>query len=177
LAGASVVGVLAGIITLGGFLFGGLGVQRVWLGALNPEAWRHQVTVDDPLPEYRACDRLLPADARVLVVAEGRPWGCPRPHHVSSPYDSQLVQSVVEASADARDAAGRLRRAGWTHLFINWGEATRLGNADYRVLHFQSSRGEKIWHELLAEFTTPVSRQGTVEVRALVPAPASRGGP
>jgi hypothetical protein len=176
LAAALVLAAAAEAVALAGFFFGVLGVHQVWLGRVSAEVWRHAVTIDDPLPGYRACARLLPADARILVVAEGRPWGCPRPHHVSSPYDSQLVQAIVESSSDAHEAAARLRAAGFTHLFINWAEARRLGGDDYRVLRFDSSRGEVVWRELLTACTAPVYREGGLEVRTLSVCSAFGGG-
>jgi hypothetical protein len=166
------VAVALGVLSLAAFLFGVLHVGRVWSGAESAEAWRHSVTLDDPLPAYRRC-AALPRQARVLVVGEGRSWGCPRPHQVSSPYDEQLAQDVVENSASAAAAARRLRAEGFTDLLINWGEVARLGGPGYRVLRWQTPAAAARWGELLARFTTPVFRDGEVEVRALAAGPAA----
>ncbi len=159
--------VALGVLNLAAFVFGVLGVGRLWWGAEGAEAWRHSVTVNDPVPAYRQCDAVLPPQARILVVGEGRAWGCPRPHQVSSPYDEQLVQGVVESSPTAAAAAQRLRSAGFTHLLINWGEVARLGGPDYRVLRWRSRSADARWRELLGRFTRPVFRQGSIDLRAL----------
>jgi hypothetical protein len=165
------VTVLLGVLNLAAFAFGVLGVGRLWRGVESAEAWRHSVTVNDPVPAYRRCDAALPEHARILVVGEGRAWGCPRPHQVSSPYDGQLVEGVVESSPTAAAAAQRLRSAGFTHLLINWGEVARLGGPGYRVLRWRSRDADARWRDLLGEFTRPVFRQGSVDLRALASGP------
>ena len=169
------VTVVLGVLNLSTFLFGVLRVGRVWRGEASAEAWRHSVTLDDPLPAYRRCAAGLPRQARILVVGEGRSWGCPRPHQVSSPYDEQLAQNVVENSASASAAAQRLRATGFTDLVINWGEVARLGGPGYRVLRWTTPAAAARWRELLERFTTPVFRDGEVEVRALAAGPAAPG--
>ena len=166
-AAALGIAVLHGLLGLSGFLFGTLGVGRAWA---DPERWRHRVTVNDPLPAYRACDRELPADARILIVAEGRSWGCPRPHHASSAYDRQLVEDVVERSVTARDAWLEMRAGAFTHLLVNRGEAGRLGGPEYRVLRWPSREAAERWRELVERFTLPVLEVDGVEVRALAAA-------
>jgi hypothetical protein len=161
------VTIALGILNVGVFVFGVLGVGRVWRGAESAEAWRHGVTVNDPIPAYRRCNVVLPPAARILVVGEGRSWGCPRPHQVSSPYDEQLVQEVVESSPTAAAAAQRLRSAGFTHLLINWSEVARLGGPDYRILRWNTPAAAVRWRALVEQFTRPVFLQGGVEVRAL----------
>ena len=154
-------------------MLGVLGAGRLWLGAESAEAWRHSVTVNDPLPAYRRCDAALPEKARIRVVGDGRAWGCPRPHQVSSPYDEQLVQDVVESAPTAKVAAQRLRSAGFTHLLINWGEVARLGGPGYRVLRWNTPAAAVRWRELLERFTTAVFRDREVEVRALAAGPVA----
>ena len=163
------LGVTHGVLTLGGFLAGTLGLDRLLAGRVSAEAWRHQVTLDDPLPAFRACDGLLPGGSRVLVVGEGRSWGCPRPHHVSSPYDLQFVQEVVETAADETDVAGRLRRAGWTHLLISWSELSRLGGPDYQLLRFADPQATERWQAFVTGCTTRLWREGGSEIRELGP--------
>ena len=75
-AGVLGIAVAHGIFTLGVFLFGTLGIQRTWAGRESREAWRHDVTLNDPAAAYRAADT-LGDDARILIVGEGRPWPCP----------------------------------------------------------------------------------------------------
>ena len=159
------LGIAHGVLSLGGFLIGTLGMDRLLTGVVSAEEWRHRVTLDDPLPAYRACARLLPLGARVLVVGEGRSWGCPRPHHVSSPYDLQLVQAVVEGAADEAEVAAQLRGAGWTHIVISWSELSRLGGPDYQLLRFADPRAAKRWRGFLASCTATLWREGGSEIR------------
>lgn len=163
------LGITHGVLTLGGFLTGTLGLDRLLSGRLSAEGWRRQVTLDDPLPAFRACERLLPGGSRVLVVGEGRSWGCPLPHHVSSPYDLQLVQEIVEAAADETDVAGRLRRAGWTYLLISWSELSRLGGPDYQLLRFADQQAAERWQAFITGCTTRLWREGGSEIRELGP--------
>lgn len=156
-----------GVLTLGVFLTGTLRLAELRAGTVTAESWRERLTVDDPMPAYRACGRLLPADARVLVVGEGRSWGCPRPHHVSSPYDTQLAQEMVESAADAGSVAAHVRGAGFTHLLISWCELERLGGPDYRVMRFEDPRGAGRWYSFLSSCTSPLWREGSLEIRAL----------
>jgi len=167
-AGLLAVPVLHGAIGLASFVFGTLDMGSLWAGSHGREEWRHLVTVNDPLPAYRRCEVLLPADARVLVVGEGRAWGCPRPHHVSSPYDQQLVQEVVESAVTADEAARRLEGERFTHLLIGWDEIARLGGPNYANLRWRDGASASRWRELLARFTVPCFREGGAEVRALV---------
>jgi hypothetical protein len=164
-AAALGVAALHGVLGLGSFAFGVLNVEHAWPDA---EAWRHRVTVDDPVPAYRRCAGELPAGARLLVIGDGRPWGCRLPNHVSSPYDSQLVQAVVEEAATARAAADTLRAAGFTHLLINWGEVNRLGGPDFQALAWHTPAAAARWRELLGGFTRAVFTEAGVEVRGLV---------
>jgi hypothetical protein len=161
------LGIAYGLVSLTAFLVGTLGLDRLWRGEISAEAWRRDVTVNDPRPVYRACDRLVPEGARVLVVGEGRSWGCPRPHHVSSPYDLQLVQEVVEHSDDANDVAMRLRRAGWSYLVINWAEVSRLGGPNYRVLRFADPHVAARWRAFLGACSSTVWHGGGSEIRRL----------
>jgi len=129
---------LCGLVRLASFVLGTLGLGPTWVGSVGREAWRHSVTVNDPLPAYPRCDALLPTGARILVVGEGRAWGCPRPHHVGSPYDRQLVQAFIEEASSAAERVNRLRSAGFTHLLTNLGEVGRLGGPDFRVLRVET---------------------------------------
>jgi len=57
---------------------------------------------------------------------------------------------------------------GFTHLLINWGEVGRLGGPDFRVLRWETPDAGARWRELLSGFTTPLFREGAIEVRALL---------
>lgn len=156
----------AGWARWGAFTFGELGWLHWMGGPAEAETWRHRVTVNDPLPAYRAADRLLPASARLLIVAEGRSWGCPRPHHASSAYDTQLVQEVVEESSSAGEAAARLRALGFSHVLINHGELERLHGPPFHVLGWRDPEASGRWRRLVAA-GRPVWRDRLVELREL----------
>ncbi len=170
------IAVAHGAWQLASMELGTLHKHRLWAG--DREAWRAAVTVNDPLPAYRAAAALGP-EARLLVVAEGRSWGCPLPHHVSSPYDLQLVQEVVEASPDDDAVAGALAAAGWTHLLVNRGELARLGGPDFQVLRWQTDADAERWRRFVERWTTPVWQDGTCSLlrfhHAAAP-PADPGG-
>jgi hypothetical protein len=156
-----------GVIVWGLFVFGSLGLQRSWLGSASREEWRHAVTVNDPTPAYRAADTLLPANSRVLIVGEGRPFGCPRPHHASSPYDAQWLQSVVQESPSAAAVSRAVAAAGWTHLLINWAEVNRLGGDDFRVLRWRSQEEFERYKEFGIRHTERVWADGALEIRVV----------
>jgi hypothetical protein len=161
--------VLNGVLMLGDFAFSKLQIQRMWTGEATPEEWRHRVTVNDPLPAYRAAAASLEASSRILVVGEGRSWGCTVPHHVSSSYDLQLVQEWNEASTSAEDLARKIAAAGYSHLLINWGELQRLGGAGFQVLRWREQADAQRWSSFLEEWTIPQIAQRPCEIRALRP--------
>lgn len=165
-----------GLLLLGQFIGGTLRMQDLWFGRVSGESWRHRVTINDPMPGYRAADRLLPADAKLLVIGEGRSWGCPRPHSVSSAYDTQLVQPVIEDAATAADAARVLRAAGWRYLFINWGELRRL-HRSFGVFDLRDPADLTKWRQLIGDFTTPIWQSGDLELRRLPTLPPSQPTP
>ncbi len=165
-AAGLVLGAAVGVVRYGAFTFGELGWFH-WLGGCGPaETWRHRVTVNDPAPAWRAADRLLPPKARVLIVAEGRSWGCPRAHHASSAYDTQLVQRVVERSDSAVEAIARLEDMGFSHLMVNWGELRRLHGPPFRVLEWKDGEARQRWIGLRAA-AREVWRSGSLELLEL----------
>ncbi|HHQ49107.1 MAG TPA: hypothetical protein ENK19_09545 [Acidobacteria bacterium] len=155
-----------GMVLFGQFVLGTLHLQELWLGRVEADQWRHRVTVNDPMPVYRAAGRLLPENARVLVIGEGRPWGCPRPHSVSSPYDTPLIQTIIEKTGSAAGAARAIRAAGWRDLIINWGELRRL-HKSFGIFDLRTPDDVAAWRGLLDNETTPVWREGDLEIRRL----------
>ena len=155
-----------GIFTLGLFLFDSLGIQETWAGRESREAWRHGVTLNDPAPAYRAADGLEP-DARILIVGEGRPWQCPRPHQTSSPYDTQWLQEAVERAASADDVRRAVLEAGFTHLLINWAELNRLGGEDYRMLRWKTPADLARYRDFGMQMTERIWTEGPLEIRAI----------
>ncbi len=171
---------MVALLALGGlvllrFTVGTLDLEALWSGRVGAEAWRHGVTVNDPMPAYREVTRFLPRGARLLVVGEGRPYGCPGPHQVSSPYDTQLVQRVVERSRDSRAVAAELGEMGFGVMVVNRGEAARLREG-FGVLRWEREEDRLRWAGFLGRFTTPLWREGGLEIRRLEDAEGEHGG-
>jgi hypothetical protein len=165
----SAVVVLHGIVLLGDFVFAKLQIQRMWTGEVTREEWRHRVTVNDPQPVYRAALATLEDPSKMLIVGEGRSWGCEVPHHLSSSYDLQQIQEWTEASSTAEELARRIASNGFSHLLINWGELQRLGGPGFRVLRWRNPSDEERWNDFLAEWTIPLLGRAPCELRALRP--------
>jgi hypothetical protein len=121
--------------------------------------------VADPYPAYVAC-ATLPADARILVVAEPRGFLLPRPFVTTSQHDPTPLREVLEAHEDASSAASELRRRGFTHLLVNTAELRRLGS-DYPVLPWKDEATRDRASRLVAHLGEPVVREGPVVVYAL----------
>jgi hypothetical protein len=170
-AAALVVGVsvVHGLYLLGDFSFGKLQIQRMWTGEATPDEWRHRVTVNDPMPAYRSAAARLHPSARLLVVGEGRSWGCEVPHHVSSSYDLQQVQEWTEDADSAEEVARRIAASGWSHLLINRGELRRLGGPDFQVLRWANAADAERWSSFLDEWTIPLEARPPCELRVLRP--------
>ena len=166
---AGVATVALGLADLGRLTLGQLQIHRMWTGEATAEEWRHRITVNDPLPAYRAAEADLHESARLLVVGDGRSWGCALPHHVSSSYDLQLIQEWVEAAATAEQVARTAAAEGWSHLLINWGELERLGGTDFQVLRWQSAIDEQRWQLFLDLWTVPLAAHPPCELRAIRP--------
>ena len=158
-----------GLADLGRFTLGQLQIQRMWTGDATREEWRHRVTANDPLPAYRAAEAALQDSARLLVVGDGRSWGCAVHHHVSSSYDLQLVQGWVESAGDAEQVARTAAAEGWSHLLINRGELDRLGGPDFQVLRWQTAADEQRWLDFLDRWTVPLAVHPPCELRAIRP--------
>jgi len=169
------VTLVSGLLFFGGFVLGTLHMDALWLGRVPADTWRHRVTVNDPLPGYRAADELLPPGERLFIVGEGRPWGCRRPFDISSPYETQHLQLIVEDAHAGEEVARALTGSGWRFLLINWGEIDRLGPA-YGNLRFSSASDERVWRQFLEHFTRRIWVSGPVEIREILSAKPSGGG-
>jgi hypothetical protein len=166
-AAAAVIAISFGVADLGKFALGRLQVHRMWTGEASRDEWRHQVTVNDPLPAFRAAELGLHPSARLLVIGEGRSFGCRVPHHVSSPYDLQLIQDWVEGSPSSEAVARTAATEGWSHLLINWGELGRLGGPDFQVLRWRTAAESERWQHFLDEWTVPLAAVPPCELRAI----------
>lgn len=128
---------------------------------------RHRLASTDPTEAFRRCER-LPLDSRVLFIAEPRGLGFPRRFTAPSQVDVSPLREPLERATGAADVATWLRRQGYTHLLINWGELARL-RRDYPVAPWRTLAGLARLRELLAGCGAPVAVEGDVEVVALPP--------
>jgi len=88
-----------------------------------------------PTPYYAAMEYInaeLPPDSRVLFVGESRGYYCGRKFSASSVYDDSLLVRAAAGSATPEELQARLKAAGITHVFLNLGEALRVGET-YRL--------------------------------------------
>lgn len=88
-----------------------------------------------PTPYYAAMEYInaeLPPDSRVLFVGESRGYYCGRKFAASSVYDENPLVRAAGEAATPEELQARLRAAGITHIFLNLGEAMRVGET-YRL--------------------------------------------
>ncbi len=134
---------------------------------LDTDAASALLSVHDPLPAFRAAE-LLPAEARVLFVAEPRGFLFPRPFIAPSQHDPNLLRGNLEAAAALDDVVDGLAAAGITHLLVNEGELGQLAER-YPVAPWTTPRGRQRWNGLLARLGEPVVSVGSVRIFALPP--------
>ncbi|HVN76957.1 MAG TPA: hypothetical protein VMT19_11605 [Thermoanaerobaculaceae bacterium] len=115
---------------------------------------RAELVVNDPFPAFGAA-RTLPGDARVLFVGEPRGFGFPRRFVAPSQHDVSPLRGVLEASRAPADACAELRRQGFTHLLVNWGELARL-TGGYPVAPWRDPAGWRRWTVFVASLGPPV---------------------
>jgi hypothetical protein len=121
-----------------------------------------RVSPNDPMAAFAAAGA-LPADARVLFVAEPRLFSFPRPVTAPSQHDASPLQELIETASSPSQIEGRLRSDGYTHLLVNWGELRRLGGS-YPVAPWRTSRGRQLWSELIEELGPPVIDHPPVQI-------------
>ena len=81
-----------------------------------------------PMPDYRSARwiaRETPADARVLVVGDGRSYRVERFCFASSVWDTDLFTAWLKASSSEEEFRGKLASEGVRYLLVNTGEAMR----------------------------------------------------
>ncbi|MCG6963425.1 MAG: hypothetical protein LJE95_09175 [Acidobacteria bacterium] len=128
-----------------------------------------RLRVNDPLPAYRAA-RLLPSDARLLLVGETRPLLCPRRMVVTSQHDVSPLRTPLEEGG-APAALRWLHRHRITYVLINRGEMERLAPG-YPVAPWRTERGRDAWWQLVGLLGRPAIIAGPVVVL-----PTTRGSP
>ncbi len=137
----------------------------------TPAEVHRAMVVNDPFPAFAASGS-LPAAARVLFVGEARGFGFPRRFVAPSQHDVSPLRAVLETSSGPGEACERLRREGFTHILVNWGELDRLAGG-YPVAPWRGEQGWRRWTGFIAWLGLPAVQAGSVQVFAL---PASGSG-
>jgi hypothetical protein len=120
---------------------------------------------DNPLPGFVAA-RGLPGDARVLFVGEPRGFLFPRRFVAPSQHDVSPLRSILEASRGPAAVAAGLRRRGFTHVLVNWGELARL-TPSYPVAPWRNAAGLRRWNAFVTSLGPPQVAAGVVQVFVL----------
>ena len=71
-------------------------------------------------------NRELPANAKVRLVADARSLYVLRACDYCVVFNPDPLAAAVRESGDAAGVLDRLRRSGWTHLYVDWLEMRRL---------------------------------------------------
>ncbi len=109
----------------------------------------------------RAMARELPADARVLLVGEGRVALLPRPALASSAYDRSDIARLIDGASSVDEVNRRL--AGFTHVVVNYRELSRF-REHYGFAERFAPGDWTLFRNWLAEGLEPVGRYGNVVV-------------
>ncbi|MGV8038517.1 MAG: phospholipid carrier-dependent glycosyltransferase [Thermoanaerobaculaceae bacterium] len=119
-------------------------------------------------PAVRYVNEQLPADARILMVAEARGMWLERDLVVEDPYQTPRLVELANRSPGLDALEGELRRRGITHVLVNFHEQRRIaelnGRTDY--LGGLTPKGRQHLEALLATRLAPVFSDGPVEILA-----------
>ncbi|HXV75168.1 MAG TPA: hypothetical protein VD788_02540, partial [Candidatus Polarisedimenticolaceae bacterium] len=103
----------------------------------------------------------LPAEARILLIGEGRVGLLPRPAAASSAYDEPDIARYLRDLASIREVNRRLGE--FTHVVVNYRELERF-NTRYGFSGRFSPEAWKLFNDWLANGLIPVARYGNVVV-------------
>ena len=119
-------------------------------------------------PAVRFVNRELPADARLLMVAEARGMYLDRELIIEDPFQTPLLVELANASRSTGDLERALRARGVTHLLMNWHEADRMAVISHRADFFADlgSDGRRRMMELRQDRLRTIFSEGPVEVLA-----------
>lgn len=85
----------------------------------------------DGFEHLRAINHLLPADARVLLVGDARPFYVQRETGYCVVFNADPFATTLDESPRIEDVITWLRGRGYTHVFVNWSEIARLRRSRY----------------------------------------------
>jgi hypothetical protein len=147
------------------------------LGLENPRTFR-EVSVNY-LGAATFINASLPANARILLVAEARTLYIERDVIAEDPFQTPYLTVLAERSPDAAAMARSLADDGVTHLLVNWSEARRMAALNHRNDYFgaPSPAVQSRIQEFFAKEVKRVWSDGTVEVDALLAPETARVTP
>lgn len=123
------------------------------------------------IPPFRAANETLPADARVLLVGEPRPFGIDRDVVVEDQFRTPLLAELARRSSTPGEIADGLHELGITHLLWNAEEAGRIAGAEGRDRYLECD-GDPCQERLdrfLSLFTIPIESGAWWEIAELSP--------
>jgi hypothetical protein len=124
-------------------------------------------------PAISFVNEKLPADAKLLLVAESRTLFLERDVVVEDPFRTPLIVELADGEPSEEAMLRRLRGEGVTHLLYNAAEARRIAAMTHRDTYFQpaTARGVANLTAFFSRCLEPVFSEGPVEVMRLLPAP------
>lgn len=139
----------------------------VTLGQLDREQWLTNTV--DYWPAAQFINQELPAEARVLLVAESRSMYIDRDVVVEDPFKKPLLCELADTLPSAEAMAQALSQMGVSHLLVNWKEGRRMAALNQRGDYFDaaSPEGKARIHELFRQRLVPLFSHGNVEVFGL----------
>jgi len=107
-------------------IFSRLNIDRLATvaGILNENDYR--IRWIDIAPAADFISSQLPAEARVLLVAEARSFGLKRHVIVEDPYRTPLLVEMAEGATSVEDISRGLHHLGVTHILVNEAEIQRM---------------------------------------------------
>ncbi|MCP4901989.1 MAG: hypothetical protein GY906_33915, partial [bacterium] len=82
----------------------------------------------------------LPADSRVLLIAEARTFGIDRDLVAQDPIGRPMLVTLCEQEDSSDEVLGRLREMGITHVLVNHKEADRMALYNHRKNYLECDR-------------------------------------
>lgn len=136
--------------------------------ASEEEVLREQVSY---WPAIEFVNRRLPADARLLLVAESRTLFLDRELEVEDPFRTPLVVQLADRTGDASGIVAHLRSLGVTHVLFNRGETVRIAEMLHRARYFEPAtpQGAEALRRFFEVSLEPLFAEGEVTVYALRP--------
>jgi hypothetical protein len=123
-------------------------------------------------PAIAFINEKLPADAKVLLVAESRTLFLERDTVVEDPFRTPRIVELADTLPSAAAMLGRLRAAGITHLLYNVAEARRIAEMTHRESYLAPAtpQGEANLKAFFSSCLAPAFSDGPVAVMQLLPA-------